>query len=301
VLVQWTREEEFTFAPARPAAMLETKAGLGADGAIVAWRYDEHTNAHGYGFAVDPRVAPFTSGRNAIPPYRVGQGRITLHIEPTPVRTASFRSLAAAENVFAIESLMDELALAAKADPLAFRLRHIDDPRLRRVVEAVAADARFAEKLAPGRGRGLGCTIYHGTYCAQVAEVAVAENGTPRLVRFWCAVDPGLVINPDGVRNQIEGGIQQSASWTLLEELGQRDGRITTTGWDTYPIATFGDAPEAIEVRVMGDETKPATGVGEPGTVPVAAAIANAIAAAVGARVRELPITRVQCTRCARA
>ena len=97
-------------------------------------------------------------------------------------------------------------------------------------------------------------------------------------------------MNPDGVRNQIEGGIQQSASWTLLEELGQRDGRITTTGWDTYPIATFRDAPEEIDVHVMGDEAKPSTGVGEPGTVPVAAAIANAIFAACGARVRELPI-----------
>ena len=119
----------------------------------------------------------------------------------------------------------------------------------------------------------------------------IAANGTPRVTRFWCAVDPGLVVNPDGVRNQIEGGIQQSASWTLLEELGQRAGRITTTGWDTYPIATFRDAPEEIDVHVMGDATKPSTGVGEPGTVPVAAAIANAIFAACGARVRELPIS----------
>ena len=290
VLVQWTREEEFTYAPARPAAVLDAKVGVGADGSLVAWRYDEHTNAHGYGFAVDPRVAPFTSGRNAIPPYRFGKGRITLHIEPTPVRTASFRSLAAAENVFAIESLLDELAFAARTDPLTFRLRHIDDPRLRRVVEAVAERATLGERSSAGLGKGLACTIYHGTYCAQVAEVVIAANGTPRLTRFWCAVDPGLVVNPDGVRNQIEGGIQQSASWTLLEELGQRDGRITTTGWDTYPIATFRDAPEEIDVHVMGDEAKPSTGVGEPGTVPVAAAIANAIFAACGARVRELPI-----------
>ena len=291
VLVQWTREEEFTFAPARPAAMLEARAGVGADGSIVGWRYDEHTNAHGYGFAVDPRVAPFTSGRNAIPPYRFGKGRITLHIEPTPVRTASFRSLAAAENVFAIESLMDELAHVVATDPLRFRLRHVDDERLRRVLEAVAERAKLGERLPNGRGRGIACTIYHGTYCAQVAEVSVAANGTPRVARFWCAVDPGLVVNPDGVRNQIEGGIQQSASWTLLEELGQRGGRITTTGWDTYPIATFRDAPEEIDVHVMGDDAKPSTGIGEPGTVPVAAAIANAIFAASRARVRELPIT----------
>src|SRR5207245_1729750 len=251
------------------------KAGVGAEGSLVAWRYDEHTNALGYGFAVDPRVAPFTSGRNAIPPYRFGKGRITLHIEPTPVRTASFRSLAAAENVFAIESLMDELAFAARTDPLTFRLRHIDDPRLRRVVEAVAERATLGERSSAGLGKGLACTIYHGTYCAQVAEVVIAANGTPRLTRFWCAVDPGLVVNPDGVRNQIEGGIQQSASWTLLEELGQRDGRITTTGWDTYPIATFRDAPEQIDVHVMGDGGKtalgramgPRLGGAEPGSV----------------------------------
>jgi CO/xanthine dehydrogenase Mo-binding subunit len=299
ILVQWTREEEFALSPTRPAAMLEAKAGVAADGSLVGWRYDEHTNAHGYGGALDVRVAPMTSGRNAIPPYRLGKGRITLHIEPTPVRTASFRSLAAAENVFAIESLVDELAYAAKLDPLSFRLRHIDDPRLRAVIEAVADRSKLGDGGMAGRGKGLAATIYHGTYCAQVAEVEVAANGTPRVTRFWCAIDPGLVVNPDGVKNQVEGGIQQSASWTLLEELGQREGRVTTLGWDTYPIATFRDAPEVIDVQVMGDDGKPSTGVGEPGTVPVAAAIANAIFAASGARVRELPITaeRVRAAR----
>jgi CO/xanthine dehydrogenase Mo-binding subunit len=105
-------------------------------------------------------------------------------------------------------------------------------------------------------------------------------------------VDPGQTLNPDGVRNQIEGGIQQSASWTLTEELAHRDGRVMTTGWDTYPIATFRDAPESIEVLVEGDDGQPPTGVGEPGAVPTAAAIANAVFAATGARIRELPLTR---------
>ena len=293
VLVQWTREEEFAIGPARPAASLQVSAALDADGRVGGWRYDETTSAHGFRGSthLDPRTAPGSSGRNAIPPYAFAKAKVTLHIVPTPVRTASFRSLAAAENVFAIESFMDELAARAQVDPLAFRLRHVEDARLRHALEAVAARAGWGGALAAGRGRGLACTLYHGTYVAQVAEVSVAANGLVRLERFWCAVDPGLVVNPDGVRNQVEGGIQQSASWTLLEELRHREGRITTTGWDAYPIATFRDAPREIVVDVIGDPTQPSTGVGEPGMVPVAAAIANAVFAACGARVREVPIS----------
>jgi CO/xanthine dehydrogenase Mo-binding subunit len=204
---------------------------------------------------------------------------------------AAFRSLAAAENVFAVESFMDELADRAAIDPLEFRLRHLSDPRLRNVLELVAERSCWSDPRPPRSGRGIACTIYHGTYVGQVAEVTVAPNGTVRLDRFWCAIDPGLVIDPNGVRNQTEGGIQQSASWTLLEELRHRAGRITTTGWDTYPIATFRDAPRSIDVLVAGDPSKPSTGVGEPGTVPVAAAIANAVHAAVGVRVRDVPIS----------
>jgi CO/xanthine dehydrogenase Mo-binding subunit len=291
VLVQWTRAEEFTVSPSRPEAVLEVAAALDAAGRIAAWRYDEHTNVH-TGGGNDPRIAPATSGRNAVPPYTIPHARITLHIEPTPLRTANFRSLAAAENVFAIESFMDELALAAGADPLEFRLRHIDDANLRRVLGRVAERAGWGRTLAPGRGLGLACTTYHGTRIAEAVEVEVPESGRVRFVAAWAVVDPGPVINPDGVRNQIEGGIQQSASWTLIEELRHRDGRIATQGWDTYPIATFRDAPERIEVLVEGDRKAPSTGVGEPGAVPTAAAIANAVFAACGARVRDLPITR---------
>jgi len=192
---------------------------------------------------------------------------------------------------------MDELALAAKQDPLAFRLRHLADPRLRRVLERVAERSAWdagpsAQGEARPTGKGIACTVYHGTYVAQVAEVEIASSGAVRLRKVWCVVDPGETVNPDGVRNQVEGGIQQSASWTLLEELRHRDGRVVTTGWDAYPIATFRDAPESIEVLVESDERAPATGVGEPGAVPTAAAIANAVYAASGARVRELPLTR---------
>jgi len=293
VLLQWTRAEEFAFSPSRPEAVLEVAAALDADGRIAAWRYDEHTNVH-TGAGNDPRIAPATSGRNAIPPYRVPHARVTLHVEPTPLRTANFRSLAAAENVFAIESFMDELALAAGADPLEFRLRHIDDANLRRVLERAAERAGWGRSLDKGRGLGIACTTYHGTRIAEVVEVEVPDSGRVRFVAAWAVVDPGPVINPDGVRNQVEGGIQQTASWTLIEELRHRDGRVAAQGWDTYPIATFRDAPESIEVLVEGDPKAPATGVGEPGSVPTAAAIANAVFAACGARVRDIPITRAR-------
>jgi CO/xanthine dehydrogenase Mo-binding subunit len=301
VLLQWSREEEFAQGPARPACFLEVTAGADADGRFTAWRYDEHTNAHGYGGARDIRIAPMTSGRNAVPPYSVSHLAVTLHIEPSDLRTASFRSLAAAENVFAIESLVDEIAAARGEDPLELRLRNTADPRLRAVLEAVAERSGWRDRpRGDGRGFGLACTLYaHGTYVAQVAEVGVAPNGRVRLGRFWCTVDPGRVIDEDGVRNQCEGAIVQSASWTLLEELKQRDGRVATTGWDTYPIATFRDVPTEIDVHVMGTASEPPTGVGEPPGVPVAAAIANAVFAACGARVRELPITadRVRAAR----
>ena len=291
VLLQWTREEEFTWSPSRPEAVLEIAAGLDSGGRIVAWRYDEHTNVH-TAAGLDPQVLVVTSGRNAIPPYTGFPAMVTLHIEPTRLRTANFRSLAAAENVFAIESFMDELALASEQEPLAFRLRHIKDERFRRVVERVAEVSAWREPPSGRRGRGIACTIYHDTYVAQVAEVEVSLSGAVRLMKVWCVVDPGQTVNPEGVRNQIEGGIQQSASWTLKEELLHRDGRVMNTGWDTYPIATFRDAPDTIEVFVEGDQAAPPTGVGEPGAVPTAAAIANAVYAASGARMRSVPLTR---------
>lgn len=293
VLLQWSREEEFAQGPARPACALDIEAGTDANGLFTAWRYDEHTNAHGYGGSLDKARAPFTSGRNAAPPYLVPHLAVTLHIEPSPLRTASFRSLAAAENVFAIESLVDEIAFARGDDPLDLRLRNTNDPRLRAVLEAVAERSGWRGRAGgDGSGLGLACTLYaHGTYIAQVAEVFVASNGRVRLGRFWCAIDPGRVIDANGVRNQCEGAIVQSASWTLLEELKQRDGRVASTGWDTYPIATFRDAPTGIDIHIVGAASEPPTGVGEPPGVPVAAAIANAVFAASGARVRELPIT----------
>ena len=290
VLVQWTRAEEFVFAPTRPPALLRVAAALDEEGRISAWRYDEHTNVH-TGGDFDPSWGPETSGRNALPHYRIPMARVTLHVDPTPLRTASFRSLAAAENVFAIESFIDELAHASGQEPLAFRLAHIDDPRLRRVFERVAERSGWGRAPGPRRGLGVAGTIYHGTYVAEAAEVEVDTSGRVRLVKVWAAIDPGQTLNPDGVRNQTEGGIQQSASWTMFEEIRHRDGRIANSGWDSYPIATFRHAPESIDVDVIGDPSAPPSGVGEPGAVGISAAIGNAVFAATGVRVRELPMT----------
>ena len=292
VLVQWTRTEEFRLSPHRPILDAELAAALAADGTIAAWRYHERTNPHTYGTGGGPaRVIEMTSGRNAVPPYRLGRAVVRLQVVPGAVRTGAFRSLAAAPNVFAIESFIDELAHASQQDPMAFRLRLVDDPRLRRVLEAVGERSGWARRpREAGRGFGVACALYHGTYVAEVAEVVVGPNGQVRVERVWCAVDPGRLVHPDGVRNQIEGGVQQAASWALLEELHHDGSAVTTTSWRDYAIATVRDAPRAIDVVFTGDLTVASTGVGEPGSVPTAAAIANAVFDACGARVRRLPL-----------
>jgi len=292
VLVQWTREEEFRLSPHRPFLNADARAVLDEAGTIVAWRYDTTTNSHAYGGgAAPPGILEMMSGRNATPPYRLGKADITLHVVPVAIRTGAFRSLAAAPNVFAIESFIDEIAHASAQDPIAFRLRHIDDVRLRRVLESVRDTSAWKSPRESGRGLGVACAVYNRTYIAEVAEVSVSATGQVRVDRIWCAVDPGHLVHPDGARNQIEGGIQQAASWTLLEELGVTDGHVTSTTWSEYPIATFNDAPQEISVVFTAEERAESTGIGEVGTVPTAAAIANAVFDACGARVRRLPLT----------
>jgi CO/xanthine dehydrogenase Mo-binding subunit len=229
------------------------------------------------------------AGRNGVPPYDVGCAEVVLHVTPAKIRTGALRSLGAAPNVFAIESFIDELAHAAGRDPIAFRLAHTRDPRLRRVLEAVRNRSELANRGAR-RGLGVACVVYRNTYVAEVVEVAVALNGKVSLERVWCAVDAGHIVHPDGARNQVEGAIQMAASWALVEALPHRDGEVTASTWADYPIATFRDAPAAIDVVFSGDESAPSAGLGEPPAVPVAPAIANAVFAACGARVRSLPI-----------
>ena len=234
--------------------------------------------------------------RNAVPGYAIPDVQVTRHrLLDMPVRTSSLRSLGAHLNVFAIESFMDELAAAAGVDPVRFRLDHLTDPRARRVLTEAADLAGWGSRpRREGTGFGVAVARYKGAagYCAAVAE---AEADTEvRLRRLWLAVDVGRVINPDGVLNQVEGGAVQSASWTLREQVRfDRDG-VTSANWDSYPILRFTQVPE-VSVRIVesGDE---ATGAGELAQGPVAGAIGNAVADAVGVRVRDLPLTTAQIT-----
>ena len=187
---------------------------------------------------------------------------------------------------------MDELAYGSGQDPMAFRLRHIEDERLRRVVTTVCERSGWDQSPRnTRRGFGMACAIYHGTYIAEVAEVVIDADGQIHVERVWCAVDAGRLVHPDGARNQIEGGIQQASSWTLFEELQIRDGEVTTTSLQDYRIASFNDAIRKIDVTFLPAQEFPSTGTGEPGSVPVAAAIANAVSNASGVRVQRLPLT----------
>jgi CO/xanthine dehydrogenase Mo-binding subunit len=211
----------------------------------------------------------------------------------SPLRASALRALGAHANVFAIESFMDELALLAGVDPIEFRLRHLKDARARSVLEAVRKTSGWkADEPNDGtRGRGLGFARYKnlGCYVAVVAEIDVEAD--VRVTRAWAVADVGLIINPDGVRSQIEGGIVQAASMTLKEQVTfDRDG-ITSLNWLDYPVLKFSEAPE-VDVLLIDRPEQPPLGAGEGAAGPTAAAIGNALAAALGTRIRDMPITR---------
>ena len=317
VRVQWMREQEHLFEPYGPAMITKVNAGLDANGAIVDWSFDVWSNSHstrpgGAGNLMPawyvetpfeqpvPKPIPMPEGggdRNSIPLYALPSVRVVHHfIHDMPVRVSALRSLGAYMNVFSIESFVDELAQAAGADPVAFRLRHLADGRARDVVSAAAT--RFGWEgfqARRGVGRGFAFARYKNlaAYCAVAAEVAVEhETGRARLVRAAAAVDSGQAVDPDGLRNQIEGGIVQSMSWTLFESVSFDAARIVSVDWSAYPIARFADVPDRIDVEVIDRPGQPFLGTGEAAQGPAAAAIANAIAHATGKRLRDLPLTR---------
>jgi len=319
VRVQWMREDEHGWEPFGAAMVAQVAATLGADGRIADWQYDVFTPPHntrpgkaGNLLAATHLARPFTpptptpspqpegSGdRNAIPYYRLPNARVTHHFQPKAVvRTSAMRGLGAYCNVFAIESFMDELARAAQADPVAFRLRHLDDPRAVEVVKLAASKFGWdGYQKASRRGRGFAFARYKNlaSYCALAVEVEVArETGLVRITRAVSAVDCGEIVNPDGVRNQIEGGIIQSASWTLLEQVRFDASRVLTVDWASYPILRFGQAPEKLDVHLIDRPGQPFLGTGEAAQGPAAAAIANAVVDACGLRMRDLPLDRAR-------
>jgi CO/xanthine dehydrogenase Mo-binding subunit len=317
IRVQWMREHEHGWEPFGPAMVAKVRASLDASGRIADWDYGVWSNTHsmrpGNGGSLlagqhakglvppPPRPIPMPEGggdRNSIPIYTIANAKVTSYfIERMPVRVSALRALGAHLNVFAIESFMDELALAAGADPVEFRLRHLDDPRAREVVQTAAQ--RFGWKAGAaaktGHGQGFAFARYKNlaAYCAVACEVEVdLDTGKPKLKRVVAAVDGGQVVNPDGIRNQIEGAIVQSASWTLHEQVAFDAKRIRSLDWSTYPILRFDGVPESVEVHVIDRPGAPFLGSGEAGQGPAGAAIANAIAHASGERRRDLPIAK---------
>jgi CO/xanthine dehydrogenase Mo-binding subunit len=226
----------------------------------------------------------------AFPAYRAVSHRLSV----MPLRTSSMRALGGFLNVFAIESFMDELAQAAGRDPVEYRLAQLSDPRGRAVIEAVVRRSGWADwSAAESAGHGIGYARYKNTsaYCAVVAEVeAVSEV---RVRRLTIAVDAGLVINPDGAENQVEGGAIQATSWTLKERVRFNSLTVTSDTWDSYPILRFSEVP-AVEVEFLPSNGNPSLGVGETAQGPTAAAIGNALYDAIGVRVRTLPLTEEQ-------
>ena len=208
-----------------------------------------------------------------------------------PIRTSALRTLGAQGNVFAIESLLDEIAGERGEDPMAFRLRYLKDERARDVIRAAARRAKWKPEKRPGIGYGIGFARYKntGAYCAVVAEVEGAEDIIVR--KLTLAVDVGEAINPDGVINQIEGGAIQATSWVLKERVRFDRQHITSRTWTDYPILRFSEVPE-VEVELIQRPELDPVGAGEAAHGPVAAAIANAVFDGLGVRIRDLPITR---------
>lgn len=315
VRLQWTRQQEMANSPLAPAMAVRVEATVDGSGRLVSWAQDVWSQGHGTrpGRDATPALlgawqvaepapvimavnqAPARGGgadRNAVPPYAMPRLDVRSHrVIAMPLRVSAMRALGAHVNVLAAESMMDEIALALGRDPLAYRLQHLEhDERARAVLLEAARMARW-EKDAPreaGVGRGLGFARYKNTsaYCAVVAEVEMQQQA--RVRRLWIAADVGLVVHPDGARNQIEGGAIQAASWTLRERADLGPEGVRSDDWETYPIFRFAEVP-AVEVALIDRPDSPSLGAGECSAGPTAAAIANAIHDALGIRMRVMP------------
>jgi nicotinate dehydrogenase subunit B len=325
VKLQWMREDEFAWEPLGSAMVINLSAALDAQGRVQDWTHElwsyTHNTRPGDADGVNllsarhlqnplpigpARNIPQPSGssdRNAVPLYVFAQQKITNHLlQDMPIRTSALRTLGAYANVFAAESFMDEMAALAGTDPVEFRLKHLQDARARAVIERTASMASWKPNPTGSqpkttdavlKGRGIGFSKYKNlaVYCAVIVDVAVdTRSGIVTVERAWSANDAGLVINPDGMRNQIEGGIVQSASWTLYESVAHNAQQTLTRNWADYPILRFPQVP-ALQVEIINRPDERPLGVGEGSQGPTVAAIANAFANATGRRLRDLPLT----------
>jgi len=271
----WTREEEFTWAYFRPAGVMEVTSGVRSDGTITAW---EHHN--------------YNSGSAGIRTYyEIPNQRIVFHETQSPLRQGSYRALAATANHFARESHMDELAHAVKMDPLEFRLKNLRDERLRAVFEAAAKQFGWGKsKSEPGQGFGMGGGFEKLGYIATFAEVKVdGKSGEVKVVRVVSAFECGAIVNPDGLRNQVAGSNVQGLGGALFEAIVFENGKILNGRLSEYRVPRFSDVP-VLETVLLDRKDLPSVGAGECPLIGLAPAIANAIFAAVGVRLRSLPL-----------
>jgi nicotinate dehydrogenase subunit B len=315
IRVQWRREEEFGFEPVSTAHMTRLRAALDDAGRPLDWTAEVWAGSHVQrpvfggtmlahealpnpppaAKANDPAEANGGGGtRNAFPLYDFPAKRVIHHLAlETPVRTSSLRGLGALPNVFALECFIDELAGRAAADPVAYRLSLLSDRRARLLIENVAGRCGWASRGPAGTGRGLGLAWSRyknkAAYACVAVELDVDQDISLR--RVWCAADAGLVINPDGARNQLEGGIVHAASMTLKEQVTLDGDGITSLDWSLYPIMKFSEVPE-IDTVIIHNPDQPTLGMGECTFGPTAAAIGNAVAHALGVRIRDMPLTR---------
>jgi nicotinate dehydrogenase subunit B len=315
VRVQWSRADEHGWDPKGPAMAVDLEGAVASDGTVAGWKFDGFTPTHvtrPSGMAGNllggqlTGVSPAKNGnlggdRNAQNTYGFANTRVMVHWRPASVlRPSAMRGLGADANCFANESFMDELSHAAGADPVAFRLSHLGDPRAKDVVSAVAklagwrpGETRRTLSTGAVRGRGVAFVRYEltGAYVAMIADVDVVRaNGSITARDVYVAHDCGLIVNPDGLRNQIEGAVIQGASRALKEEVTFDRQRVTSIDWATYPILRFPEVPY-VHIALVDRPGESPLGAGEPATTIVAPAIANAVFAATGARLREVPFT----------
>jgi nicotinate dehydrogenase subunit B len=319
VRLQWERADEFLWEPLGPAMQIEAQAALDENGRISNWQYDLWSCPHAsrprsiesaghFIYAQHkedplPDPLPFSipqpsggSDRNSVPIYDIENMQVTKHfVTNIPIRGSSLRGLGAYGNVFAIESFMDELAGKAGVDPFEFRMNHLTDKRALAVLQRLKDVVRWDERPEAGSGTGWGLAFARfknlSSYLSIVMQLQLqAETNTIELIKATAVCDAGLVVNPDGLKAQIEGGIIQSSSWTLKEQVKISKRSRESRDWNSYPILRFDEVPE-VEVILIDRPDEKSLGVGETAQGPTAAAIANAIFHATGKRLRSLPFT----------
>jgi nicotinate dehydrogenase subunit B len=281
VRIAYTRLEEMTWATFRPAALIRVRSGFKSDGTILAWDF------HAYHAGERPMIGR----RGSESPYDIPNVSVQVSAGDSPLRSGSYRSLGGAVNHFARESHIDEIAAAVGADPVELRLRHLSHPRFRRVLERAAERFGWSAAGYPSRrGFGVGIGLDVGSYVATCVEAEV-QGSEVRVKRVVAALDCGLVVNPEGAKNQTEGAIVMGLGTALYEAMDFENGRLLNAGFTRYRVPRINNAPR-IEVELVGDDSTPSTGAGEPGIVPIAAATAGAVFDLRGERIRELPLQR---------